>query len=323
MTDVDGILVGHFTCSERPTGCTVITCSSSFTAGVDVRGGAPGTRETDVLRAESTVQQIHAVVLSGGSAFGLDAASGAVRYIEEQGRGFAIGEIRVPVVCSAILYDLNVGSSHLRPDADAGYQAAKAADGSPVTEGNVGAGAGATVGKLLGFEHAMKGGLGSWSVSRPDGFQIGALVAVNCVGDVIDPVTGRILAGARKEDGMGFADVMLRIRCGSPVNPPPRASTVIGVVACNADLTKAQCNRVAQMAQDALARCIFPAHTPWDGDTVFALATGSWTADHGAADIGIIGALAAEVLASAILRGIRQAQGWGDYPAERDFPGAR
>jgi L-aminopeptidase/D-esterase-like protein len=321
ITDVEGLRVGHFTFGERPSGCTAVVGDAPFAAGVDVRGGAPGTRETDLLRPENTVEEVDAIVLSGGSAFGLDAAGGVVRWLEEKGRGFATSAGRVPIVCGAILYDLALGNAKIRPDARAGYEAAKAASSTPAAEGNVGVGAGATVGKMLGLGRAMKGGLGSWALTLPDGLQVGALVAVNAIGDIRDPLTGRLVAGARARDGGKLADVMRLLRSGAaPGTSPLRENTVLAVVATNATLTKAQCCKVAQMAQDALPRCIQPSHTPWDGDTVFALATGRWSAQGTKpVDLTLIGALAADVLATAIVRGVEQASTWGPYPAVRDL----
>ena len=321
LTDIEGILVGHYTYHERPTGCTVITGPAPFAAGVDVRGGAPGTRETDLLKPENTVEKVDAIFLSGGSAFGLETATGISRYLEEKGRGFDMRVARVPIVCGAILFDLSLGDAKIRPDAEAGYEAMKAASSSAVAEGNVGAGAGATVGKLLGGERAMKGGLGSWGLRRPDGLKVGAIAAVNSVGDIADPATGKLMAGARKSDGSGFIDIMNQLRKGYTPGAPFRENTLIAVVATNAVLSKVQCSKVAQMAQDALARCIYPAHTPWDGDTVFAISTGSWSAGGESADVGLVGALAADVLATAILRGVRMAETWGSYPSAKDFPG--
>ena len=315
LTDIEGLLVGHHTLEERPTGCTVITALSPFVAGVDVRGGAPGTRETDLLRSENTVGEVNAIVIAGGSAFGLDAASGVMKYLEKQGRGFEVGAIRVPIVCGAILFDLTMGDPKIRPDAAAGYSAARDASDTPVKEGNVGAGAGCTVGKMSRGNHGMKSGLGSWSLRTADGLVVGALVAVNAVGDVLDPGSGKIVAGARGSTRGEFLNIMEQIRRGVQTKPVSRENTVVGVVATNATLTKAQCTKVAQMAQDALARCIVPSHTPWDGDTVFAVATGKWASKTRHADVGIIGALAADVLATAILRGVRNAESWGDYPA--------
>jgi L-aminopeptidase/D-esterase-like protein len=318
LTDIDGILVGHYTYSERPTGCTVVTSTAPMTAGVDVRGGAPGTRETDLLRSENTVQMIDAIFLSGGSAFGLDVGSGVSRYLEEHGRGFQVLDVKVPIVCGAIIFDLGVGDSRIRPDARAGYEACRAASSEPVTEGNVGAGSGATVGKMFGAG-AMKGGLGSWAVTRPDGLKVGAVVAVNCVGDVVDPWSGAIVAGARKPDGSGYLGTMQQLLRGDP-GAPARENTVVAVVAINAVLTKTQCNKVAQMAQDALARCIYPSHTPWDGDTVFVVTTSKWKPAAGReVDAGVVGALAADVLARAIIRGVEQAQSWGPFKAVRDL----
>jgi L-aminopeptidase/D-esterase-like protein len=320
ITDVNDILVGHFTALDRPTGCTVITASAPFVAGVDVRGGAPGTREIDLLKPENRVDQIDAIFLSGGSAFGLEAGAGISRYLEEHGRGFDTRVAKVPIVCGAILFDLALGNPSVRPDAVAGYQAMKAAKAGRVPEGNVGAGAGATVGKLLGQERAMKGGVGSWALTLRNGLKVGALAAVNAIGDIVDPATGKIIAGARRNDGKGFVGAMDQLRKGYEPGSPFRGNTVLGVVATNAKLTKAQCTKVAQMAQDALARCICPAHTPWDGDTVFAVSTGTWNQKK-EPDAGVIGALAADALASAIIRGVLECESWGCYPAAKDYAG--
>jgi L-aminopeptidase/D-esterase-like protein len=318
LTDVEGLLVGHCTLSERPTGCTVITAHRPFVAGIDVRGGAPGTRDAELLKSENAVDQVDAIFLSGGSAFGLDAGAGISRFLEERGRGFDCHVAKVPIVCGAILFDLMLGDPKIRPDANAGYSSIKAAGSGQVAEGNVGAGAGATVGKLLGGGHAMRGGLGSWSLCRPDGLRIAALVAVNAVGDVFDPATGRIIAGVRRADGKGFIGIMNALREGYQPGSPFHENTVLAVVATNANLTKTQCNIVARMAHDALARCIYPSHMPWDGDTVFAISTWNWSARK-KVDPGIVGALAAEVLATAIIRGVLQAESWGPYPAAKDY----
>jgi len=307
LTDVEGILVGHFTLPRRPTGCTVITSESPLIAGVDVRGGAPGTRETDLLRAEGAVAGINAIFLSGGSAFGLDVGTGVARFLEEKGVGFRASGIIVPIVCGAILFDLSLGDPTIRPDAEAGYEAARAAGPAPVLEGNVGAGAGCTVGKLSGFGRALRGGLGSWSWCRADGLRVGTLVAVNCVGDVRDPARGTIVAGARTSEGKGFFDCMAQLRRGWRPEPPIGGNTVIGVIATNATLDKACCTRVAQMAHDAVARCINPAHTLFDGDTIFAVATGRHQIECNPINVSVIGALAADVLATAILRGCQAA----------------
>ena len=316
LTDVQNIRVGHYTAPERPTGCTVITADRSFVAGVDIRGGAPGTRETELLKPENSVDRIDAIFFSGGSAFGLDVGTGISRYLEEQGRGFAAGTVTIPIVCGAILFDLRLGDCKIRPDASAGYSAIERASSDPVVEGNVGAGAGATVGKLLGPEHAMRGGLGSWAITRSDGLEIGALAVVNSVGDVVDPASGKIIAGARTPEGEDFSDSVSRLQSGDPSGSPFAENTLLAVVATNAILSKMQCTKVAQMAQDALARCVRPSHMPWDGDAVFAISTG--TLEKGA-DVGTIGALAADVLATAIVRGVMLADSWGPYPSVKDF----
>ncbi len=320
LTDIEGFLVGHYTFSERPTGCTVVWGPAPFTAGVDVRGGAPGTRETDLLKPENSVEKVDAIFLSGGSAFGLDVAAGISHFLEEKGRGFDTRVARVPIVCGAILFDLSLGSARIRPNAAAGLEAIKAASNSPVPEGSVGAGAGTLVGKMLGMERAMRGGLGSWALIRSDGLKVGAIAAVNSIGDVVEPATGKIVAGARRSDGRGFEDALAQLRKGYTPGSPFRENTLLAIVGTNAALTKTQCCKLAQMAQDALARCIYPAHTPWDGDTVFALSTGSWIPREKGADVGLVGALAADVLARAILRGVKMADSWGPYPSARNFP---
>ena len=321
LTAVPGIRVGHETLDARPTGCTVVLPPEGAVGGVDVRGGAPGTRETDLLDPVNTVARVDAVVLSGGSAFGLDAASGVVRHLEEQHVGFAVGDVRVPIVVGAILYDLGVGDPGVRPDAECGYRAAALADTGRVVEGSVGAGAGATVGKVLGLSRAMRGGLGTAAVTLPNGVTVAALVVVNALGDVIDPDLGEFVAGVRTADGSRFADARALIREGRLDRAPPGANTVIGVVATDARLTKAEATKVAQMAQDGIARTVVPSHTPWDGDTMFALATG---AHEGPADVLSIGALAAEVVAEAVLRGVRAASGLSGLPAASDIaPAAR
>jgi L-aminopeptidase/D-esterase-like protein len=322
ITDVDPILVGHFTSPDRPTGCTVITAPAPFVAGVDVRGGAPGTREIDLLKPENLVDQIDAIFLSGGSAFGLEVSTGISRYLEEHGRGFETQVAKVPIVCGAILFDLALGDPTIRPDAKAGYLAMTAAKAGRVPEGNVGAGAGATVGKLLGLERAMKGGVGSWALALRNGLKVGALAAVNAIGDIVDPATGKIIAGVRRKDGRGFVGAMDQLRKGYAPGSPFRGNTVLGVVATNAKLTKAECTRVAQMAQDALARCVCPSHTPWDGDTVFAISTGTWKQKK-APDVGVIGALAADALAGAIVRGVLECESWECYPAAKDYAGSK
>ncbi len=317
ITDVQGVKVGHFTESGRPTGCTVLLFEKGATAGVDVRGSAPGTRETDLLNPINTVQQVQAILLAGGSAFGLDAASGVVRYLDEHHLGYAVGDIVVPIVPAAILYDLGVGDSKIRPTAESGYKACQAATSERVSEGNVGAGAGATIGKLFGPKQAMKSGLGSASIRVGNtGIVVGAIVAVNAAGDVVDPKTGKIIAGARRTNGSGFVDSMARIREGYSVQAGASTNTTIGVVATNVALDKAQATKVAQMAHDGLARTIYPVHTPNDGDTIFAVATGTLS---GRANHGSIGALAAEAMAQAVLRAVMSARGIAGLPSYSDL----
>jgi L-aminopeptidase/D-esterase-like protein len=317
ITDVEGIRVGHFTDSRRPTGCTVLIFEKGATAGVDVRGSAPGTRETDLLNPINTAQQVQAILLSGGSAFGLDAATGVVRYLEEHGLGFRFGSVVVPIVPAAILYDLNIGDWKIRPTAESGYKASENAATGNVAEGNVGAGAGATVGKMFGMKQAMKSGLGTASIRiAKTGVVVAAIVAVNAVGDVVDPKTGRIIAGARTPDGAGFMDSMAEIRAGRGVELQSGTNTTIGVVATNVALDKTQMTKIAQMAHDGLARTINPVHTLSDGDTIFAVATGanSTRTNHGA-----IGALAADVMARAVVGAVMSARGIPGLPAAGDF----
>ena len=320
LTSVPGFKVGHYTLAERPTGCTVVLVEGGAIGGGDVRGGAPGTRDTDLLDPVNSVQQVHAVVLSGGSAFGMAAADGVMRYLAERQIGFEMGGVHVPIVPSAVLFDLGVGDRpEVRPTAECGYQAAQSANSDPVVEGNVGAGAGATVGKMLGMGRAMKSGIGSAALEFPSGLIVAALVAVNGVGDVIDPATGAVVAGARTEDGHGLVDVRRLLREGAfPGLSGAGQNTTLAVVGTNARLDKAQANKVAQMAHDGYARAIYPVHTPFDGDAVFALATGTLDAPP---NIALIGALAAEVVAEAIVRAVRQAHGIPGFPAVRDLAG--
>jgi L-aminopeptidase/D-esterase-like protein len=312
ITDVEGVKVGHFTETRRPTGCTVLIFEKGATAGVDVRGSAPGTRETDALSPVNTVQEVQAIVLSGGSAFGLDVASGVVRYLEEHGLGFHVGAVTVPIVPAAVIFDLTVGDPKIRPTAESGYKACQAASAGKVAEGNVGAGAGATVGKMFGQQFAMKSGIGTTSIRvGKTGIVVGAIVAVNAVGDVLDPATGKIVAGARKADGSGFRDSMAQIREGYQVETLAGRNTTIGVVATYVAFDKTQMTKIAQMAQDGLARTINPSHTLSDGDTIFAVATGAvrTRANHGA-----IGAIAAEAMERAVLRAVRSARSLAGLP---------
>ena len=306
ITNVAGISVGHFTEPRRPTGCTVVLVPAGAVGGVDVRGAAPGTRETDLLSPVNTVDVVHAVLLSGGSAFGLDAAGGVMRWLEEQGVGVDVGAARVPIVPAAVLFDLLVGDARIRPGADAGYAACEAASHTPPAEGNVGAGTGACVGKVFGHERAMKGGIGTASVTV-GGVTVGALIACNALGDVVDPDTGRVLAGARTADGQGLADIRRSLLAGeAPIPILAGSNTTIGVVATDAKLTKVQANRLAQVAHDGLARAINPVHTVADGDTLFALATGHHDKHPG---MMVLATMAAEAVARATVRAVLAAQG--------------
>jgi L-aminopeptidase/D-esterase-like protein len=315
LTAVTGLKVGHFTLTARPTGCTVVLAEEGAVAGVDVRGAAPGTRDTDLLRPENVVERVHGILLAGGSAFGLDAAGGVMRYLEGRGIGFQFGRARIPIVPAAILFDLGIGDPSIRPTAECGFQAAQSATADAVGEGSIGAGAGATVGKLRGLSHAMKGGVGSAAITLPSGLVVAALVVTNGIGDVVDPATGLVVAGARQDDG-SFADARVLMRAGLPPAARPAEQTTLAVVATNATLTKAQASKVAQMAHDGLARSIYPIHTPVDGDTVFALATGSHAAEP---NLLLTGSLAAEVTAEAVLRAVRAATGLPGLPAVRDL----
>jgi L-aminopeptidase/D-esterase-like protein len=320
LTDVAGIKVGHHTLTERPTGCTVILVDGEgAVGGVSQRGGAPGTRETDLLHPTNMVDKVNAVVLSGGSAYGLDAAQGTVKYLEEKNLGWKVGVGVVPIVPAAILFDLPFGGKpQIRPTADCGYKAALAATDAAVVEGNIGAGAGATVGKM-GMGRSMKAGIGSSAIALPNGLVVGAIVAVNAVGDIIDPATGTTVAGIRSEDGKSLADVRTLLRSGALMRraqPRPGENTTIGLVATNAKMSKVDINRVAMMADDGFARAITPSHTVGDGDTVFALATGRW---DGEANPTIVGALAAEAMAEAIVRAATHAESSHGVPSAREL----
>lgn len=306
LTRVPGLRVGHAHDLEACTGCTVVLCEAGAVAGVDQRGGAPGTRETDLLRPMHLVERVHAVVLAGGSAFGLDAASGVVRYLAEHDIGYDVGLARVPIVPAAVLFDLGVGRADAWPDAAMGYHACQLAHAEPVVEGRVGAGAGATAGKVLGMAQATQTGVGSAAVVLANGLVIAALIAVNPYGDVVEPSTGRVLAGVRDPDDGHFVGALTALATAAAFPPGggPLSNTVIGVVATNAALDKVEINKVAQMAQDGVAQTIRPAHTMWDGDTLFALATGEQPAH-----INVVGAYAAEVVAQAITRAALSAQG--------------
>jgi L-aminopeptidase/D-esterase-like protein len=304
MSLLSGIAIGHHTRRDRATGCTVVLCPQGATAGVDVRGGAPGTRETDLLRSENLVSQVHGVLLTGGSAFGLDAASGVMRWLEERGHGLSVGTVRVPIVPAAVLFDLWHGDTRIRPTADDGYAACQNAQSAAQAQsGPLGAGAGATVGKLFGPEHSMAGGIG-WASHTVHGVTVAALVAVNALGDVVDG-SSAVIAGARAADGRFIDSAAALARGRLPRHLLPGMATTIGVILTDAPLSKAQCNKLASMAHDGLACSIRPVHTPFDGDTLFALATGQASAGPGA-DLMVLGALAAQVTAQAVVCAVRR-----------------
>ena len=316
LTALEGFRVGHAAYPDGPTGCTVILCPPETVGGVDQRGGAPGTRETDLLRPLHLVQHVHALLLGGGSAYGLDAASGVMRYLEAQGIGFDVGVGVVPIVPAAILFDLDFGNPAIRPDAALGVAACEAATADPVVEGSVGAGTGARVGGLLGPGFACKSGLGTALIALEGGLKVAALMAVNALGDVL-AADGRILAGVRQPpDGQTFLGALNLLR-GMVQLPSarPGSNTVIGVVATNARLTKEETNKVASMAHDGLARAVSPAHTLMDGDTIFALSSGT----AGPANASVIGAFAAEATAEAIRRAVLAATPLGGLPVGAGF----
>jgi L-aminopeptidase/D-esterase-like protein len=328
ITDIAGLSVGHFTDARRPTGCTVLLCQPAAVCGVDVRGAAPGTRETDLLHPLATMDRVDALLLTGGSAFGLAAADGVMRWLEEHDRGVQVGPanrdgsgggaIRVPIVPAAVLFDLWVGDARIRPDAAAGYAACQAASRAHPAQGNVGAGAGATVGKLLGLQRAMKGGIGTASI-KVGAITVGALVAVNAIGDVVDPATGQVIAGARADDGRSLLNTMDALCDGQlPAHLMAGMATTIGIVATDAQLTKAQAAKLASMAHDGLSRSINPVHTATDGDALFAVATGgSGKPGH----LSVLGALAAEVTARAVVNAVMAAVGLQSpaIPSARDL----
>jgi L-aminopeptidase/D-esterase-like protein len=315
ITDVLGLRVGHFTDARRPTGCSVLLCPQGATCGVDVRGAAPGTRETDLLRPDNLVEHVHALLLTGGSAFGLDAASGVVRWLEERGHGLGVGPAVVPIVPAAVLFDLWIGDQRIRPDAAAGHAACEVASHGPPAQGSVGAGAGASVGKLFGIDRAMKGGIGTASL-KVGAVTVGALVAVNPSGDVIDPRNGRVIAGTRGADGRPRSASHAIAAGEIPPRALPGMATTIGIVATDAQLSKAQCQKLASMAHNGLARSIDPVHTMADGDTLFALATG---ASGRPGEMTVLGILAATVTARAVLNAVRAATGLSNPP----LPSAR
>jgi L-aminopeptidase/D-esterase-like protein len=306
ITDVAGIEVGHFTDTRRPTGCTVVITREGAVGGVDVRGAAPGTRETDLLAPTNLVDRVHGILLAGGSAWGLDAATGVVQWLEEQGVGYPVGNARLPLVPGAVLFDLMVGDASIRPDAAAGYRACELASTKAPAEGNVGAGTGAAVGKVFGIERAMKGGIGTASVTV-EGVTVGALIACNALGDVIDPETMQVIAGARTRNGKSLVDTRRALLRGEPPKPLlAGTNTTIGVIATDAVITKVQATRLATMGHDGLARSINPVHTMSDGDTLFMLGTGRAGKSLG---MMVLGTMVAQAVAIAVARAARAARG--------------
>ncbi|MFC1846175.1 P1 family peptidase [Chloroflexota bacterium] len=314
LTDIPGIKVGHYTDRQAVTGCTVVVCEKGAVAGVDIRGSAPGTRDTDALMPVNLIDRINAIVISGGSAFGLDTAGGVMRYLEERGFGFQVAGVKVPIVPTAILFDLDIGNSDIRPGIEEGYKACLAANDGEIAEGCVGAGTGATVGKILGIGRAIKSGLGMAGREFGDGVIVAALVAVNAVGDVIDYKSGKLLAGPRSEKGNALLSTIELVQQGFDESALVGSNTTLGIVATNANLNKAQVNKVAQMTHDGLARTINPCHTMYDGDTIFALSSGDKKSDA-----NIIGAIAAEVMADAVVRAVTQAETIAGIPSIKDI----
>jgi L-aminopeptidase/D-esterase-like protein len=315
ITRVPGFQVGHAHDLQNITGCTVILCPPETVGSADIRGSAAGSRQMDALFGLHVVEALHAVCIAGGSAFGMDAAGGVLQYLEEQERGFDVGVTRVPIVPTAVIYDLSVGNCRVRPDKAMGYAACQAATGHPQGDGSVGAGVGATVGKLLGVIQATKGGLGTSFLTGPQGLEVGALAVVNAFGDVVDPTTGTILAGARRApDSHEFVDTASMLRQGFVRRHFGELNTTIGVVATNARLTREQAQKIAQMGHNALARCIRPVHTLFDGDVVFVLAH-----PQVSADLHILGLLAETALEQAIIGAVKSAHGLGVLPSYRDM----
>ncbi len=316
LTDIKGIKVGHYTDREAATGCTVVLCEEGAVAGVDVRGSAPGTRETDLLRPSNLVEKVHAILLSGGSAFGLNAAGGVMRYLEEKGVGFQTNTLRIPIVPAAVLYDLDTGNSHIRPGIEEGYQACLSASDGLVPEGSVGSGTGATVCKLMGIKSAIKSGIGTCSRQLPGNITVAALFAVNALGDIIDPSTGQALACPRYPDDSRWTRTIELIASNVIKQDIMSTNTTLGVIATNAVLNKEQVNKIASMAHDGMARSINPSHTMYDGDTIFVLSLGNVTGD-----ISMIGAVAAELTAEAINRAIIHADTLAGIPSIKDLRG--
>lgn len=314
ITDIENIKIGNFQDINAATGCTVIICKAGAVGGVDVRGGAPGTRETTLLNPINMVERIHAVLLSGGSAFGLDAAGGIMKYLEERGIGFDVGVTKVPIVCGAVLFDLIIGSADIRPDFKMGYKACNNSENNQFKEGNYGAGTGATIGKILGKDSAMKGGLGAYAIQVGD-LKVGAIVAVNCLGDVYDSREGKIIAGALRADKKGFLDTeSVMLKKYDDKSNLFNGNTTIGAIITNACLTKSEANKVASMAHNGFGRCIRPSHTMFDGDTIFTMATGNVNAD-----VNVVGLLAANAMERAVIKGVNMAESLHGYTSVKEL----
>ncbi len=308
ITDISGIKVGHSQNETAATGCSVIICEDGAISGVDVRGGAPGTRETDLLNPMNMVEKVHSIILAGGSAFGLDCASGVMSYLEENNVGYDVKLTKVPIVCGAVIFDLGIGDYKIRPDKMMGYEACVNATAKGSPGGNVGAGTGATIGKILGMKRAMKGGLGSYGICS-EGLKVAAMVVVNCLGDIIDPEENEFIAGVLSEDGTHMENTE-RIILNQKYDPKIQFAnnTTIGVVVTNAHLTKSQANKLASIAHNGFARTIRPAHTMADGDTIFTMATGDVETDFDA-----VGILAVRAVEGAIIRAVTEAKDLHGY----------
>jgi L-aminopeptidase/D-esterase-like protein len=314
ITDVKGLKVGHASNFKGYTGCTVILCEDGVTCGIDIRGSASGTRQVDALGISHIVEHIHAILLSGGSSFGLDAATGVSRFLEEKGIGFDVGPTKIPIVPTAVIFDILFGDPKTRPTQELGYEACMKA-GDIVEEGSIGVGTGAAVGKIFELSRAMKGGVGTSSIVMPDGLVVASLVVVNAFGDIIDNVTGKIIAGARvAPDSLEFANTVESIKKGVVKKQFGLVNTTLGVVATNAKFNKKEITKIAQMSQGGLIKTISPVHTTFDGDLVFALATGECEAD-----LNLVGVLGEFVIAEAIKRAVKKADGFGIVPAFRDI----
>lgn len=312
ILDVPGLKVGQVEDKKGLTGCSVVICEEGAVCGVDVRGAAPGTRETDLLDPINMIERVHAVVLSGGSAFGLESTCGVSKYLEEQGIGFDVGVAKVPIVVGAVLFDLVVGSPKCRPNIEMGYKACIEANNKELKQGNYGAGCGATVGKIKGVEHCTKGGIGSYSIKLDNGLVVAALVAVNAFGDVYE--NGKVIAGVLNDNKDGYLNTYELMKKGINKGGFNIDNTTIGIIATNAKLSKAQCKKISQMSHNGYAKAIFPIHTPHDGDTIFTMATGEIESD-----VTLLGSLATEVMEKSIINAIKNSDSVDNIPSYKDI----